>query len=334
MRIGLFLLGLLVLQSAVSLYAQADQQESTDIDRYYDVKANEIINAREAAVRAGALDIILEYFLEAGNVAAEAEGQYRAKDYNAAKETAEIALSMYVAQKAGLDAYWVREDAVNARAEELIPQLLEDADNTGLDAIDQYFAKNYAAAKNTAGEAQSMYGVLLSGLGAYKVREEIEARNFLVYDLINIERADNTLWAAAGDYNAGNFSSAGDKCGQALFRYNTALRTGWEGYAAVKGADASAERQRALNSRANVAVRQEFNETQGILNRANAVFQGQRYEEAAMLYEDCISNFEVIARLALEKQRAAEEALRVANQRMAKSDETAKAAEVILEGGI
>jgi len=44
--------------------------------------------------------------------------------------------------------------------------------------------------------------------------------------------------------------------------------------------------------------------------------------------------FSAAARLAAQRQEAAEEALRIANERMAASDELAQTADLILEGGV
>ena len=227
-----------------------------------------------------------------------------------------------------------RNNAVNAGAQTLIPDLLLDADNTTALADGKFQVNNYYGAKDSAEEALSMYVALKTGLDAYKVREEIFARGFDIYDPISIELSDADLYEAADYYYNKEIPAAQEKTESAMLRYALALKTGWESYAAEKGAFASAERQKALDLRANVAVRQEFNSAQSIFTRANTAFQRESYEEAANLFEDSESMFEVIAQVALEKQRLAEQALNRASQKMTESDETAKNAEVILEGGI
>ena len=346
-------------QGADSLFGQAEQQKNTStlrqtqesterynkaaaafeamsgktIGLYYETKRKELIDARAAAVSAGAMSLIPDYLLEVDNIVADAEAKYQAMDYYGAKDAAEKGLSMYEAQKVGLDAYNVRE-AIAGRAEELIPDFLWDADELGLGAIDKYLAGDYKGAKEDAVVTLSMYESLAAGLNAYKVREEIVKRGFERFDPRNIQIADDTLRSAADDYMAEKFASAKDKGDEALLRYNLALKTAWQGYAAERRTAATTERQRALDFKANVAVRQDFNSAQTVFNQANTAFQAQRFEEAAMLYEDCESKFAAAAREAREKQQIAEEALRRANQRMAESDQIAKDAEIILEGGI
>ena len=89
-----------------------------------------------------------------------------------------------------------------------------------------------------------------------------------------------------------------------------------------------------MDLRANVAARQEFDPAEAIFNRANTEFRRQSFEEAAGLYDECLPRFILSAELALERRRAAEEALRRADQRVAESDETARNAELVLEGGV
>ena len=346
-------------QAADSLYSQAEQQKKTStlketqestarynkaadafeamsgktIALYYEKKKAELVKARAAAVSVGAASLIPDYLLEVDNVVADAEKKYQAKDYYAAKDAAEKALSMYEAQKIAGDAYNKR-GAVAVRAEELTPEFLSDADKVGLNAVDKYLAGDYRGAKEGAANALSMYQALGAGLDAYKVREEIANRGFERFDSRNVALADDTLRAAANDYTAKNFTAAKDKSDEALLRYNLALKTAWEGYAGERRTAASTERQRAMDAKANVAVRQDFNSAQAVLNQANTAYQGKKFEEAALSYDNSGSMFTKAAQAAREKQRIAEEALQRANQRMAESDEKARNAELILEGGI
>jgi len=226
-----------------------------------------------------------------------------------------------------------RNIAIEAGAEELIPELLEEADDTVALAVEKYEARDYYAARNTAADALSMYEILKLGFNAFEVREIIAERNFEEYDPRNVETADDTLRAAADDYSAKNFAGARDKIEAARLRYNLVLRTAWESYAADKAAEAADDRQEALNIRANIASRQEFNTAQDAFNRANTAFRSQRFDEAAIGFEDSIKQFASVITLTRAKRAAAEQALERANQRMAESDEKARNAEIILEGG-
>jgi hypothetical protein len=226
-----------------------------------------------------------------------------------------------------------REAAVKADAETLASGYFQSADNKALEAVAQYEAKNYYDARDSAYLARDMYGVLKTGSEAYKVRREILDRDFAEYDAGNVGAADELALSGIADYEAGDMESAQDKADEALFRYNLALRTGKETVARNKADAANAERQKALDLKANVAVRQDFEEATSIYNRAGNSFRAQNFDAAAALYEESRAMYEVISVVAEEKRRIAEEALRDAAEKMAESDNTARNAELILEGG-
>jgi hypothetical protein len=226
-----------------------------------------------------------------------------------------------------------RDAAVQAGAETPAAGYLRSADDTALDAAAKYEAKDYYTARDSAYRARDMYKVLKTGVEAYKVRQEITDRNFVEYDAHNIGIADEIAASGIADYEAGDIGAAQDKADEALVRYNLALRTGKESFAADKGAAAAEERQKALNLKANVAVRQDFEAATSIYNRAANSYRGQNFDAAASLYEESRAMYEVVSLVAEEKRRIAEEALRNAGEKMTESDTNAKNAESILEGG-
>ena len=227
-----------------------------------------------------------------------------------------------------------RDAAVAAGAEVLIPDFLMDADNTVLSAYDKFLAKDYYAAKEDAEEAYLMYNTLTAGLEAYKIREEIANRGFEDYSAQVIEAADNALYDAADFFAAKNYDAANASIGEALAGYSQALKAAWESYSGKARADAAAERQKALDLKANVAARDEFNAAEAVYNRANTAFQGQMLEDAGKLYDECRPMFVASGEVAQEKQRIANDALRRANERLEESDQAAKDAEAVLEGGM
>jgi len=225
-----------------------------------------------------------------------------------------------------------REELVAAGAVELAPDFLLDADNTVDAAEDKYKAKDYYAAKADAEKALSMYTTLKTGLDAYKLREEIANRGFEVYGPSEVVVGDQALENAADAYSAGNYAAAVEKAEEAKLYYGLVLKTAWESYVTKARDLAAAERQRALDLKANVAARNEFNSAEAVYNRANTALRAESHEEAGRLYEDCKPMFGLSAQLAIEKQLAADEALKRADQRVAESDEVAKSAETILGG--
>jgi len=331
-------------ESAESLFSQAEQQKNTSTRDgaqestaryitaaeaydaligkisvlYYEQKAKELSDARLAAVNAGAGTLVPDYLLEADNAAADAEDKYQAKDYYGAKSSLDDALVMYSALKDGVEAYYIRED-IAERALELIPDVLLEVDTFGLDTIAKWDAKDYSGAKLGAAEALAMYSALKAARNAYDVRERVVDRAEELFPN-SISQADAIALDAIDKWEAKDYLSA----------KNFAI-TAWMSYLNIA---ASTERQTAIDLKADTAARQDFNSAEAIFNRANTAYRAQRFDEAASLYEECLPIFRKAVQLALDKQRAAEEALRRADKRVAESDETARNAELILEGGV
>jgi len=312
--------------------AVADAEDKYQAKDYYGAKSSfddaitmysalkdgvEAYNVREE-IAERAEELVPDYLQSVDTIGLDAIDKWEAKDYYGAKTTADDALSMYLTLRDGIVAYNIRED-IAERALELIPDVLSQVDNFGLDAIAKWEAKDYDGAKLGAAEALAMYSALKVARDAYDVRDKIAERAEEMFPSALLQ-ADDVAFDAIDKWEANDFKGAKD-----------AATTAWMMYLNVA---VSTERQTALDLKADTAARQEFNFAEAIYNRANAAYRGQRYEDAAPLYEECLSIFRTASLLALEKRLVAEEALRRANQRVAESDETARNAELILEGGV
>ncbi|AEF80226.1 hypothetical protein [Leadbettera azotonutricia] len=256
--------------------------------------------------------------------------------YNAAagayRALADKTIPQY-AQDLESDVVGIRDKALAAGANYLAQDYLYEADNKAVEAYTAYQSNDYYNARDTAFAARDMYEALATGVNAYKVRLEIEDRGFVRYDPSAIETADSVGLSAIDDYDAGNIASARSKAEDALSQYNKSLAKGKESYASDTGAAAAAERQRSLDLKANVAVRQDYDAANAVYNRAVTSFRGRNYDDAGNLYNQSRILFEAVTTSAREKRRIAEEALREAELKMVESDGTARNAEIILEGG-
>ena len=210
-----------------------------------------------------------------------------------------------------------RNTAIANDAMVLSPDAILQADNVVMNAYELYQADELHAAREIALDALAMYSAIASGLAACRIREEIAevAGHFASGALAE---ADAVALAAVARWEAEDFRAAHASADMALLMY---ARVG-----------AVSERQRALGARANVAARQEFDSAQAVYARANSAYQGGNMAETIRLFEECRPMFAQASQLAAERQMLAEEALRLANERMAESDETAREAELILEG--
>ncbi|MDR2159400.1 MAG: hypothetical protein LBP23_04960 [Treponema sp.] len=234
-----------------------------------------------------------------------------------------------------------REDEVIALRDQVIatgltadyPDHFAMADNKAIEAYNQYEAEDYYAARDSAAVALQMYQSLAVAADAWFKRQEIVDNDLYHYDPENFDRADETGLAAIGDYEAGNIPQALDEAEEAALRYSLALKTAWEAHAGDQRQAAGRERQNALDAKANVAVKAKYEGASGIYNQAESLYRSKNFKEAAGLYDQSRLLFGDAAWAAAEKRKIAEDAIRAAETKMAESDETAKNAELLLEGG-
>jgi hypothetical protein len=234
-----------------------------------------------------------------------------------------------------------REDEIIAARDELIasgftsyfPDYLEGADEVALQAQDEYEKKDYYAAKDTAGRALEIYATLNSGAAAYQARKEITTHGFETYDSENFEKAEEAGTNAVDAYDKGDIKGAREGADEAQLRYNLVLNAGWENFAADYGTAAEEERQHALDVKGNVALRDSFNAANEIYEQGEASLEAEKYAEAAALFQQSEAQFAEIARVTEEKRTLAEAAIREAAERAEASDEAARRAEEIIEGG-
>jgi len=234
-----------------------------------------------------------------------------------------------------------REDEIMAVRDELIstgltssfPEYLQKADTIALSALDQYEAEDYYAARDTAADALSEYETLLVGARVYLKRQEIIDRGFFVYDTENFDKADEVALAALDKYEAGDKKAAVDNGEEAILRYNVLLTNGWTSYSDDRRVSASTERDRALENKVNIAVRDSFREADALYNQAVENFRAENFEEAATLFTDSEALFAVAGQETEEKRRRAMETIRMAEDEIEGSVEAAAEAERIIEGG-
>jgi hypothetical protein len=237
-----------------------------------------------------------------------------------------------------------RGEAVDAGIRDISPDRLEAADLRIDEALDQYEAGNTAATNNAAAEnyyaaaesafdALDRYRALTLGAGAYRLEEEIQARDFAGYDPANYELGREAIDAAAAAYDDGDTETAGVRAEEALLRYAQVMNEGWIGYAGDLKLSAETERRNALNAKANVAVKREFDTADGLYTRATAAYNVQNYEVSAEYFSRSIPLFSNSVIIAEQKRIEAEEAIQTAEIRIGQSEETAREAEAILQGG-
>ncbi|MCL2833074.1 MAG: hypothetical protein FWD78_07885 [Treponema sp.] len=231
------------------------------------------------------------------------------------------------------DVMAARDAAIASGAAYLAPEYLQGTDDFALGAQDKYDAKDYYAAKDDGLLVRDAYNALASGVEAYKVRLELQDRDFVYYDQSNIAAADDIALSALDDYEAHNIASADSKARDVRARYEQSLAKAWESYAADCAAAANSERQKALDAKANVAVKQDFDTANSVYSQGVAAHQSNTFDQAANLYNQARDMFAAATKTTLDKRSIAEQGLRAAELKMVESDEIAQRAELIIEGG-
>ncbi|MDR2403629.1 MAG: hypothetical protein LBD78_06320 [Spirochaetaceae bacterium] len=227
-----------------------------------------------------------------------------------------------------------RDAAIKAGIAEVSPERLKAADDRTAEALRLYEEeKDYYSAAMVVLQAIDMYRALKTGTEAYHTRLEIEERDFGRYDADNYALADTVGLKALDAYDSSDVSDALINAEEALFRYETVLSTAWERYAGERKDAAGAERKAALELKADVAVKGDFSTAQELYNQAETQFRASGYAEASELYSKAETQFIAVRGVAAEKRRLAEEAIKMAEEKAMVSDETARNAETILEGG-
>jgi len=271
---------------------------------------------------------------------AETEKGYEAANDNASYKTAEDEYNALFKKAVPLYAQAKEDEMMAIRAEliatgftDAFPQYLKKADDLALTAQEKYKAEDYYGAKDTASIALNEYQNLLAGAKTYLVRQEIINRGFSKYDADNFLKADEFSKAAIDAYDAGDEKNALANAEEARLRYNTVLSNGWTIYSSERSSAASKEREMALLDKANIASKETFRKGETLLDDAKGLYADGRYSDAALAFVDAEANYAISRKETEEKRKKAEEAMRIAGEKIGESNETAIEAERIIEGG-
>jgi hypothetical protein len=237
-----------------------------------------------------------------------------------------------------------RGGAIDGGIRELSPNRLEAADLRIDEALEQYEAgnaaatnsdaeKSYYAAAAAAFDALDRYRALILGVRSYQLGEEIEERGFAAFDPKNCEVARESLARGIAAYDDGDTATALAQAEEAFLRYTLVMNEGWLAYAGGLKLSAETERRNALNAKANVAARKDFDNADGLYTRGTAAYNAKDYAASAEYFSQAIPLFGNVVKTAEQKRVLAEEAIQTAEMRISQSEETAREAETVLQGG-
>jgi hypothetical protein len=237
-----------------------------------------------------------------------------------------------------------RTGAIDGGIREVSPSRLEVADLRIDEALEQYeagnaatansdAAENYYAAAAAAFDALDRYRALILGVRSYRLGEEIEERGFADYDPENYGLAEEALDHGIAAYDGGDTETALAQAEEAFLRYTLVMNEGWLGYAGGLKLSVETERQNALDAKANVAVKKDFDNADGLYTRGTAAYNAKDYAAAAEYFSQSIPLFSNAVKTAEQKRVIAEEAIQTAETRISQSEQTAREAETVLQGG-
>ena len=279
----------------------------------------------EGTGTAGGTSTVTPGSADGGPGAPPDQAALNALDAAAARAAAARKLAMDFGAPSLLPEEWDSADSLYTQAEQ---QKKSSTRQETQESIDRYNrAADAFEALNSKAIAQ-YYEDKLKELNEAREAAVMAGAQELFPDLIS--DGDSAAEEAQKKYEAKDYYAANDAAETALASYRKAL----ESAAGEKHAAASAARQKAMDAKANVAVRQEFASADTMYSQANSAYEKGDFNEAAKSYIECVPIFEAAALEALEKQRLAEEAMKRASEKMAESDETARSAESVLEGGL
>jgi hypothetical protein len=226
-----------------------------------------------------------------------------------------------------------RQEAIDAGAFEIYPSQFYVADEKGEEVNTKIEAGDYYGAINAAPAALNYYTSLKLGSDAYNLREAILANNLAPYDQRDFDIAEENSLKALNTYDKDDISAVLGVVQEALNRYTQVWKTAWRSIASERRDAASVERRAALDLKANIAVKDEYNDAERVYGEAGSNYQAEQYEDAAERYARAAAMFTVVWETAEYKRQTADEAIRAAEQKVAESDQTAREAEIILGEG-
>ncbi|MDR0403733.1 MAG: hypothetical protein LBH35_09120 [Treponema sp.] len=223
-----------------------------------------------------------------------------------------------------------REAALEAGAKDILPDRFNAVDELAQAVRDKYDNGDYSGALADGTAVYDRYVVLKTIADAYALKLEADVYDFITYDPENYEAGADAGNNAVDLFDQGSLTEANDNAGEAVDRFTMVLENGWIGYTNERSAIAQSWRQAALEAKANVAVRGEYQNADRIYNQAHVAMRAGNFQEAADSFEQSGVLFRECRDAAVEKQVRAEEAMRLAEQKVAESEAAARNAQEII----
>ena len=141
------------------------------------------------------------------------------------------------------------------------------------------------------------------------------------------DAGENHFVTAEAAYSAEEYATAGEEFELAIDNYTIVIRDGFRAVAVASRERATAEKVRADEVRAHVAVPDEYRQALEVYNEAGRAIEAGDNQGAAELYDNSAVLFTRAWELALERRRQAEEAIERVDRRIRDLDEQREALE-------
>ncbi|HAE23438.1 MAG TPA: hypothetical protein DCG47_14130 [Spirochaetaceae bacterium] len=321
-----------IIDEPVAQQVQISQAELSDLHA-------RVVAARKDAFDLGAKDFFPEDYAAAdarytaGKAALDADGR------EVAKAELEAALPLFQAlaeRSAGLAAQKGKENTAAARDRAIDSDAqLRSADAfSAAETLNEQADAALAAGKNR--EAAELYRKAIFAYDAAEkrsralvVKENIDWYDYGQYDAGNYTLAGEKI-ALADGLIAGDPEGANDANAEALRRYNLVLKKGWELNAGSKRRLAEGYKKDSEAIKAQVAVRSEFAQANAVWNEALQAYAAENYEEASDLFSEAEELFKAVYEVAASKRANAEAAIKAAAERAERSGAIAIEGDLII----
>jgi hypothetical protein len=225
-----------------------------------------------------------------------------------------------------------REEAVNAGAEELVPDRFEQADAFVASADKKLAANDYEGCVKDGKEALDRYAALKAIAEAHNKQVEADNNNFFAVDPDNYMLAAEAGNNAVELYDSGDLPGSKEAAADALTRFNQVISNGWASRIEEKQAAANEAKATADKVKANVAVKSDYDSAQQVYTSAQRAQRAEDYAIAAELYEQSAGLFTRAYDNTVIKRDKAQDAIRTAKEKLAVSEEKVQTAAEIFGG--
>jgi len=225
-----------------------------------------------------------------------------------------------------------RERAVDAGAEDIVPDRLAMADDKADSARQRFQSNDVSGSIREGREAWEKYGILETLMLARAKQVEADENDFFAVDPDNYLLAAEAGNTSVDHFDSGNLPESRRLADEAYAGFDQVIVNGWTSRVEVQASVARKWRDASREIKAHVAARSDFAAAETVYNQAHVALRARDFTDAMDLFEQSGILFMAAHDIAAEKRQIAEGALQVAAQKLAESEEKARNADDLIGG--